>query len=91
MENQKIESNLIKTKNNEEIQETNWDFLNDIESLINESNEKKLRCVVFGIKINNLYQTEDYVFEIGATEIEDFKFTNKTIHMNIKSENQILI
>ena len=61
--------------------------MSDIESLINESNEKKLRCVVFDIKINNLYQTEDYVFEIGATEIEDFKFTNKTIHMNIKSEN----
>ena len=42
MENQKIESNLIKTKNNEEFLETNWDFLNDIESLINESNEKNL-------------------------------------------------
>ena len=46
---------------------------------------------MFDIKITSLYQTEDCIFELGATEIENFKYTNKTIHMNIKSENQMPI
>ena len=44
----------------------------------------------FLVIINNS-TNKDYVFELGATEIEDFKFTNKTIHINIKSEIQIPI
>ena len=83
--------NIVAEKRNEEFKEDNWNYLNDIESLINQSYIKKVRCVVFDIKINSLYQTEDCIFELGATEIENFKYTNKTIHMNIKSENQMPI
>ena len=46
---------------------------------------------MFDIKITTLYQTEDCLFELGAIEIENLNYTNKTIHMNIKSENQIPI
>ena len=90
MEKQKME-NIVAEKRNEEFKEDNWNYLNDIESLYYQSYIKKVRCVVFDIKINSLYQTEDCIFELGATEIENFKYTNKTIHMNIKSENQIPI
>ena len=91
MKKQKIESNITEIKKNKEFQDDDWEFLADIESLINQPYKEKVKCVVFDIKITTLYQTEDCLFELGAIEIENLNYTNKTIHMNIKSENQIPI
>ena len=43
--------NIVAEKRNEEFKEDNWNYLNDIESLMNRSYIKKVRCVVFDIKI----------------------------------------
>ena len=46
MRKQKIESTITETKKNEDFQEDNWNFLNDIESLINQSYTKKVLCLI---------------------------------------------
>ena len=61
-----------------------WNFLKDIKSLLMTS-WKKIRCIVFSIvKTDNDYM-QNHLFELSATEIENFKLTGKIYHIHIKS------
>ena len=60
-----------------------WNFLKDIKSLLMTS-WKKIRCIVFSIvKTDNDYM-QNHLFELSATEIENFKLTGKIYHIHIK-------
>ena len=54
----------------------NLQFLNDIESLLNNSLWTKIRYIAFNIEIVDLQQNNQ-MFELSAIEIKNFKITGK--------------
>ena len=87
MESKSVEENPVQnqTKNEEIKPKIDWTFLNDIESLINEFNNKgKLRCIVFDTETTGLNYKKDHILELAAVEVEDFKLTSRIMHIYIK-------
>ena len=72
-----------------ESQEENWQFLNDIESVLKKSFLDKLRCIVFNIESAKLNQNNQ-ILELSAIEIENFKITGKIFWIYIKPKDFIL-
>ena len=66
-----------------ESQEENWQFLNDIESVLKKSFCDKLRCIIFNIESAKLNQNNQ-ILELSAIEIENFKIKGKIFLIHIK-------
>ena len=66
-------------------QKTDWSFLNNIESLIDQMNQgKKVRCIVYDTETTGVNYKKDHILELAAVEVENFKLTSKIMHIYIK-------
>ena len=71
-----------------ESQKENWQFLNDIESLLKKNILNKLRCIMFNIESIELNKSNQ-IFELSAIEIENFKITGNIFWIHIKPRDFI--
>ena len=69
----------------ETLNQEDWYFLSDIESLIFQLNSgKKVRCIVYDTETTGLNHKEGHILELAAVELENFKLTGKIMHFYIK-------